>query len=189
MIELMIVLAIASVFLVVSIPMLGVVVTENPIRDTTKAILSAMEDARDMAILKGQPYEVVIRPMDLSITISPAARSGPPGAMGFQSNDPYGYSGYGPPPVDPTAGIQLSQAPKSYAIHPEIYFEMLAVNYVESKDFPEARVRFYPNGTSDKFTTIFQRNSDEWRGIHLDMITGRARYETDPYKFQRFVEG
>lgn len=192
MIEIMVVIAIAAVLLVMAVPMLGVVIVERPIQDTTKSIMRALEEARKQAILNGTPYDMVIHPFEYTITISPGTGTaiGMAGGAGgstdrwWDSND----TGFRPS-VDPTQGIDRKAPAGPFSIHEEVVIEMIAINYVESKDFPEARVRFYPNGTSDKFTMIFSRNADEWRGIHLDMISGRATFETEPRKFQEFIEG
>jgi prepilin-type N-terminal cleavage/methylation domain-containing protein len=59
--------------------------------------------------------------------------------------------------------------------------EMLDVNLWEYKDAEEARVHFYPNGTSDEMTLILRSGENEWRKISLDVTTGLVLpVETDP---------
>ena len=86
-----------------------------------------------------------------------------------------------PPPSETPQPRELKKM--SMQLHEEIIIEMIAVNYIEMKDFPEAVVRFHPNGTSDKFTFIFKRQEDEYRMVRLDMMTALADFETDYRKF------
>jgi len=58
----------------------------------------------------------------------------------------------------------------------ELVIEELAVNFLPLKDADEARVRFYPNGTSDEFTIVVQRRG-QWRKISLDIVTGLAELQ------------
>ena len=53
---------------------------------------------------------------------------------------------------------------------------MLDVNLVEYKDADEARVRFFPNGTSDEMTLILH-SGDQYREIALEVTTGLASME------------
>ena len=58
-----------------------------------------------------------------------------------------------------------------------IALEMLDVNFIEYKDQEEARVRFYPNGTSDELTVVLRSNQNEYRKISLECTTGLATVE------------
>ena len=49
--------------------------------------------------------------------------------------------------------------------------EMLDVNLQECKDFESAKVRFFPNGTSDEMTLVLRSNNNEWRKISLEITT------------------
>jgi len=66
-----------------------------------------------------------------------------------------------------------------------IVIELCDVNFIEYKDREEARVRFYPNGTSDEFTLVLHNDKDEWRKIWLEVVTALVDVETDPNKFLR----
>ena len=56
-------------------------------------------------------------------------------------------------------------------LDPDIALETIDVNFIDQMQGNEARVRFFPNGTSDEFTTtVFMNN--ERRIISLDPITG-----------------
>ncbi len=62
--------------------------------------------------------------------------------------------------------------------------EMLDVNLRECKDTEIARVRFFPNGTSDEMTLILVSDKNEWRKISLEVTTGLTSIETDPNKWR-----
>lgn len=62
--------------------------------------------------------------------------------------------------------------------------EMLDVNLTEYKDAELARVRFFPNGTSDEMTLIMVSDRNEWRKISIEITTGLASLETDPAKWK-----
>lgn len=52
----------------------------------------------------------------------------------------------------------------------DVHIETLGVNFIESKMFDEARVHFFPNGTSDEFTVVFVSNGGGMIEIDLDTI-------------------
>ena len=53
---------------------------------------------------------------------------------------------------------------------------MLDINLTEYKDAGEARVRFFPDGTSDEMTLIIH-SGDQYRKITLEVTTGLASVE------------
>jgi hypothetical protein len=53
---------------------------------------------------------------------------------------------------------------------------MLDINLLEYKDADEARVRFFPNGTSDEMTLVLH-DGDQYRKITLEVTTGLASVE------------
>jgi hypothetical protein len=76
--------------------------------------------------------------------------------------------------VQETAGRLIQELER---LHPGIAVELLDVNFVNQMEFPEARVRFYPNGTSDEFTTILLWNRRTRAKISLEVVTGLADVE------------
>lgn len=68
-------------------------------------------------------------------------------------------------------------------IPPNVQIELLGVNFVELQTAEEAKVRFFPNGTSDEFTIVLHSDRNEWRKISLETVTALADVETDPRKF------
>lgn len=57
-----------------------------------------------------------------------------------------------------------------------VWIEILGVNFVELQEADEARVRFYPNGTSDEFTVVL-RDEEKAQKISLEVVTGLAIVE------------
>lgn len=75
--------------------------------------------------------------------------------------------------VDGGKEFQTSKIPDNVAI------EILGVNFIEFEQANEARVKFYPNGTSDEFTIVFRDDDGQRHGIRLEVVTAIAELETD----------
>lgn len=58
-----------------------------------------------------------------------------------------------------------------------VWIEIMGVNFLELQDAEEARVRFYPNGTSDEFTIVLVSEEQEARQISLNVVTALAEVE------------
>lgn len=58
-----------------------------------------------------------------------------------------------------------------------VMLEMLDVNFIECKDSEQARVRFFPNGTSDEMTIVLRSDRNEYRKISLECTTGMTTVE------------
>ena len=54
----------------------------------------------------------------------------------------------------------------------DITIDILGVNFIQLERAEEARVHFFPNGTSDEFTILIHSTSDgAYRKIYLDTVT------------------
>ncbi len=53
-----------------------------------------------------------------------------------------------------------------------LYFKVLEVNFLDCHDADVAKVRFYPDGTSDEFTVVLVSDTGEAKRITLDIVTG-----------------
>ena len=51
--------------------------------------------------------------------------------------------------------------------------QMIDVNFISQMEAPEARVRFYPNGTADEFTVVYAFKGRQ-RSVTIDIVTGQA---------------
>jgi prepilin-type N-terminal cleavage/methylation domain-containing protein len=58
-----------------------------------------------------------------------------------------------------------------------VWIAILGVNFIQFEEAEEARVHFYPNGTSDEFTIVLNSNDSEAQKINLEVITGLANVE------------
>ena len=83
-------------------------------------------------------------------------------------------------PQEPNLGLaSAGGAPPDRSGHRSdgIMLEMLDVNFIEYKDSDQARVRFYPNGTSDEMTIVLRSDQNEYRKISLECTTGMTTVE------------
>jgi prepilin-type N-terminal cleavage/methylation domain-containing protein len=69
-----------------------------------------------------------------------------------------------------TGEFSVPGAFSSVQLPPDIGIDILGVNFIESKDFDEARVHFKPNGTSDEFTIILHSTGGQMMELDLDPI-------------------
>lgn len=145
LIEIMIVIAIMGLVLAVGVPSIFRAAEKDSLRAVVTGIVEACSMARAQAILSGQTQELIIRPLDGTVSAP----------------------GMSEPVVIPNF----------------VQIELLGVNFVELQTAEEARVRFFPNGTSDEFTIVLRSDKNEWRKISLETVTALADVESDPTKF------
>lgn len=145
LIEIMIVIAIMALVLAVGVPSIFRAAEKDSLRAVVNGIVEACSMARAQAILTGQTQELVIRPLDGTVSAP----------------------GMSDPVIIPNF----------------VQIELLGVNFVELQTAEEARVRFFPNGTSDEFTIVLRSDKNEWRKISLETVTALADVESDPSKF------
>ncbi|MEO5803053.1 MAG: prepilin-type N-terminal cleavage/methylation domain-containing protein [Verrucomicrobiota bacterium] len=58
-----------------------------------------------------------------------------------------------------------------------VWIEILGVNFIQFEEAEEARVHFYPNGTSDEFTIVLKSDEQKAQKISLEVVTGLADVE------------
>jgi prepilin-type N-terminal cleavage/methylation domain-containing protein len=186
LIELMIVCAIIGAVLAISIPTIYRHFHPESLVGTVRSLVEACSHARAHAILSGTPTELIIRPGDRSFTVSQAptdsyitqvraperldSKSVSGEDWRMEERESSSTSGSG-------AGIFSGR------ISEKIIIEMLDVNFVEYREAEAARVRFYPNGTSDEFTIVLHGDDDQWRKISLEVVTGLPDLSSDPTKW------
>lgn len=159
--ELMIVVALAGILVAAGLPPFVRALKKEGIRKAVSDVVEACSHARTQAILKGVPVELVIRAEDGQISVQRLARRG---------SNQIGEAGF-----DESAGTasQAQIAPFTRHLADDVAINLLYVNFQDMMEFPEARVRFYPNGTSDEFTVILIAPTGEQK-ISLDVVTGLA---------------
>lgn len=172
LIEIMLVVAVMGVALAMSYPALKEAIHRAPINQAVKDVMEACRLARARAILKGVPSEMRIYAAEYKIEVVDAPPETSP------TDDPVA------PPiavptrvaiVDPDAEKKPANA-FSESWSDSVAILAIGVNFVDLHDADMARVRFYPNGTCDEFTMVFQADGQR-RKISLEVVTGLASVE------------
>jgi len=60
---------------------------------------------------------------------------------------------------------------ESVTIPNDVVIEIMGVNFIQMEQADEARVHFFPNGTSDEFTVVLHGSGGNYRKIYLDTVT------------------
>ena len=165
LIEIMIVVGIAALVMATAVPFIQSTLRKDPLRQAMSDVMEACSHARARAIFSGAPAELLIMPLQGSLQVT-AARGGTGEPEKTAANRPGEET-----PVVPARSTEFSARLSS-----ELVIEELAVNFLPLKDADEARVRFYPNGTSDEFTIVVQHRG-QWRKVSLDIVTGLAEMQ------------
>jgi prepilin-type N-terminal cleavage/methylation domain-containing protein len=73
-------------------------------------------------------------------------------------------------PVD--GGFEVPGSFERTTFPGDIMIDILGVNFIQLEKADQARVHFFPNGTSDEFTILIHSTSDgAYRKIYLDTVT------------------
>lgn len=169
LIEIMVVVAIMGVILTIGIPSIYHMTKKEGMRRAVSEVWEVCNNARAQAIFRGSPVEVVFYPTERRFAIGGGSTPQPQDGPDFVEQKPAPQSGSG----------MAGQFPE------DIIIEMLDINLLEYRDSEMARVRFFPNGTSDELTLILRSSKNEWRMISLEVTTGRMSIESDPQKFDK----
>lgn len=166
LVEIMVVVMIIGVILSAGIPALFRMSQKEGMRKAISDVMEACSHARAVAILQGVPMEFVLRAEDGSISVQRARM--PQASRDNGINNEAGRSDS--QPVSAKAHF-TAQLPEDVAVR------FLDVNFKDHMELPEARVRFFPNGTSDEFTIVLFSPYQGETKISLDMVTGLAESE------------
>jgi len=159
LIELMLAISIAAIVMAIGLPGWIKALKKEGLRKAVSDVVEGCSHARAQAILKSVPMEFVLRAEDGSISVQPARL---PRGEGV-GDDPSGGS---------SSGANFSgQLPSDVGV------KLIYVNFQDKMELPEARVRFFPNGTCDEFTVILFSPSGE-KKISADIITGLTEVDT-----------
>ena len=163
LIEIMIVISIVAIVISAGVPMMFRAMQKNELIKAVSDIVEGCSHARARAILQGVPTEFVIRAEDGNLSIQTAAVRR---RQAFESQD----STLIPKEATekPTAALAFSSQ-----LGEDVIVRFLDVNFKDHMELPEARVRFYPNGTSDEFAIVIE-TQDGQRKIALEVVTGLA---------------
>jgi prepilin-type N-terminal cleavage/methylation domain-containing protein len=182
LIEIMIVVAIIAILMTISIPSIRTALEGGRgINGAVKMVQEACSDARAMAILDQRPVDLVIRPHDGTVDVSPAGATASAESLDVAGNEwRMQESGGG----RKGGGTEMKQ--KYPAKFPDgVQVEGLGLNGLDWTEDEVAHVRFYLNGTSDEMTLVLYRpETNERRNVWLEVVTGLAEIEVDPKKFK-----
>ena len=179
LIELMMVVGIIGLVAVTGFVSLHKLLLQEGLRKASSAVEELCRSARARAIFSGAPVDVVFHPLERRLEIAAAPVSAPPtpeGTPDFVAENP---SPPAPPPTSPSSpgsSVQLEQ---------EINIGALTINLLNYRESEWARVRFYPNGTSDEMKLVLVSDKEPGaRGIELEVTTGLANVVTDLREIQ-----
>jgi prepilin-type N-terminal cleavage/methylation domain-containing protein len=175
LIELMMVVAIMGICLAFGIPAISNMVHRAPLTQAVMDVTEGCRKARAIAILRDQPMEMLIY-SDGRIQVSAAQIAAVADANGSVAPPPAkntvmaaAAAEVNPPPHPQSDGFSAQLADT-------VAVELIDVNFVDYMGADVARVRFYPNGTSDEFTMVLKKDNER-RKISLEVVTGLARVE------------
>jgi len=160
LVEILIVVGLVAMVMAIGIPAMVEGMKKSPMRQAVSDVLEACKEARAQAILQGVPAELVFSGKDGRISVRMMQNPGPAVSAAGAPHEPS-------PPVK-MFSAQLME---------EIGVEEIGVNFQSQMEAEEARVRFYPNGTSDEFTIVLRSLQQDIRKISLDVATGLANLE------------
>jgi prepilin-type N-terminal cleavage/methylation domain-containing protein len=163
LIEIMMVVAIIGLVMTMGVPSILRATRQEPMRKAVDDVMQICSHARAQAILHGVTMAVVFHPQSGQVALESAG----PTDDSAQTNVPAGDS---KPPDTSVSSLNSAQFADS------ITLDMLDINLLEYKDADEARVRFFPNGTSDEMTLILH-SKDQYLKITLEVTTGLASVE------------
>jgi prepilin-type N-terminal cleavage/methylation domain-containing protein len=162
--EIMMVVGIMGLMMTIGVPAILRTTRQEPMRKAVNDVMEICSHARGQAILHNVTMAVVFHPQSRQVALASVTPPAPPADNQDQSNIPAGGSA---PPTSGTSSLNSAQFADSITI------DMLDINLLEYKDAEEARVRFFPNGTSDEMTLILH-SKDQYREITLEVTTGLA---------------
>ena len=166
LLEIMMVVAILGLMLTMGVPAILRTMHQEPLRKAVNDVVTICSHARAQAILHGVTTTIVFHPQSGEMALMVLATTN--AAAGFASRA--APAGETPPASAGAAALNSTQFGDSITI------DMLDVNLSEYKNADEARVRFFPDGTSDEMTLIIN-SGDQYRKITLEVPTGLASTE------------
>jgi prepilin-type N-terminal cleavage/methylation domain-containing protein len=163
LIEIMMVVAIIGLVAAMGIPAMLTAMHRSPMSKAVNDVMEICSHARALAILNNVTTAVVFHPQTRQLAISGAPASASTNELSLPDDEPATKA----PSVSGPMSKDSAQFDDSVSI------DMLDINLLEYKDSDEARVRFFPNGTSDEMTLILHSGTD-YKKITLEVTTALA---------------
>jgi prepilin-type N-terminal cleavage/methylation domain-containing protein len=158
LIEIMMVVAIIAIFMTAGIPSMMRALEKDDLSRAIHDTIEGCKTARDRAILQGIPWVFIVREngqLDVKAAPQEDLRKGSSLVAGDKAVPASPYSGF---------PRQLGE---------DVMIQLIDVNFINHMELPEARVRFFPNGTADEFTVVYAWKGRQ-RSVTIDIVTGQA---------------
>jgi prepilin-type N-terminal cleavage/methylation domain-containing protein len=193
LIELMVVVGIIGIILGIAVPSIYRQWHPDSMIKATKDFMDACNEARASAILSGTEAYLEIRAAERRVSVVGGGGAGVRGietiAGPRNTLESKSVSGENWRMGDRNTSSSLPPAPSeggltSFKISDKIMIEGLGINGEDWTEDEIARVRFYPNGTSDEFSIVLLSEKGERRNIWLDVVTAMPDFEVNPQRFK-----
>lgn len=184
LIEILVVIAIMGIVMAVGIPTLHRRFNPDSVDQAVRDMMEACSHARAYAILQSVPVDLIIRGEDGQISLQPSGSTGV-SSEGRDYEGPSISALEDSPARAPTPAVSAESLNFHAKLSEKIAIELMEVNFQDQMEYTEARVRFYPNGTSDEFKMLlFHAESGQKRLVTLEVVTALADVESDPQKWR-----
>lgn len=160
LLELMMVVAIIGMMMAMGVPAILRTMHQEPLRKAVNDVMNICSHARAQAILHSVTTTVVFHPRSGEVALNSIAGTNATDRS-FELD------------ASERKAVPGAATLNSARFGDEVVIDMLDVNLTEYKDADEARVRFFPNGTSDEMTLILH-SGNQYRKISLEVTTGLA---------------
>lgn len=159
----MIVIAIIAIFMTIGIPQLTRALDKDDLRRAVNDTIEGCKAARDRAILQGVPWAFVVKAESGQLDVQPVPQEDRSRGAGMARGPGESKREI---PAAPYAGFPRK-------LGEDVMVQMVDVNFISHMEMPEARVRFFPNGTADEFTIVYNWKGMQ-RNVTIDIVTGQA---------------
>ena len=156
----LIVLGIIMIIMTIGVPSVMRGLSRDDLSRAMNDTVEGCKTARDRAILHGIPYEFVLTSegqMNVNSLPPPRGEALLPDAQAAPTKHV---------PAGPYAGFPRHLAE-------DVAIQLVDVNFISRMDEPQARVRFFPNGTCDEFTVVYNWKGKQ-RTAMADIVTGQV---------------
>ena len=178
LIEIMVAVGIIAVLMTIAIPSILRSKHEDSMRKAVSDVMEVCSTARARAILDCTTMEVCIRPMQRTFVVQAAHAVPTEGARGPRT---FGFQG---DTMVQRGAVAGGPSGFSVTLSPHITIEGLGLSGEDWTQDEEAHVQFYQNGTCDEMSLVLLSDRGERRNIWLEVVTGFAEFEVDPFKFK-----
>jgi prepilin-type N-terminal cleavage/methylation domain-containing protein len=167
LIEIMVVVGVMGIILAMGVPSILKSIKREGMRKAVADVEEVCSNARARAILGGSETTVVFHPLEKRLEVGGAA---PVPTEGGGDGDAF--------PVSAPAPASTRSSGLSAVLPDEITIEMLDINLLEYNESEVARIRFFPNGTSDEMTLILHSSKrNEYFKVSTEVTTGLVSSE------------